>query len=214
MIGLNLCKNTKKLSVNLELLDGSSLHKNHLFNKLNLKFNTMFLSSKKMLAILLLCFGVHSIYAQQKDDSQKCRYTKTTYGYLMVMREGDNVLALIENLAKEQQIPSANFTGIGFAQEVTFGFYDFNQKKFNPKTFNKVEMGSLTGSIAWNEGKPSIHIHGVATDDKFDAYGGHILALKVGTGSMEVYITVNSEKLERKIEQPLNANVLQLPCLK
>ena len=73
-------------------------------------------------------------------------------------------------------------------------------------------MGSLTGSIAWKEGKPSIHIHGVATDDKFNAYGGHILALKVGTGSMEIYITTHTEKLERKLEQPLGANVLQLNC--
>jgi predicted DNA-binding protein with PD1-like motif len=173
----------------------------------------MFLLSKKIIAGAMLCLAVNLVSAQQKDDSQKCRYTKTSYGYLMVLREGDNVLALIENLAKEQQIPSANFTGIGFAQEVTFGFYDFSQKKFNPKTFNKVEMGNLTGSIAWNEDKPSLHIHGIATDDKFDAYGGHILGLKVGTGSMEIYITVNQQKLQRKIEQPLNANVLQLPCL-
>ncbi len=162
---------------------------------------------------LVLLMSLSFANAQQKD-AEKCRYTKTPQGYLMVLREGDSVLELIEKLAKEQNIPSANFTGIGFAQDATFGFYDFSQKKFHPKTFNKVEMGSITGSIAWSGDKPSIHMHGVATDDKFDAYGGHILGLKVGTGSMEIYITVNSEKLERKIEQPLNANVLQLPCLK
>ena len=171
-------------------------------------------SPRKTIFTILFFMALITAHAQEKVNTEKCRYIKTAYGYLMVLREGDDVLANIENLAKEKQIPSANFTGIGFASEATFGFFDFNAKKFNPKTFNKVEMGSLTGSIAWNEGKPSIHIHGVATDDKFDAYGGHILALKVGTGSMEVYITVNSEKLERKIEQPLNANVLQLPCLK
>jgi len=168
---------------------------------------------KKITSLILLCLAFNISQAQQKD-AEKCRYTKTPQGYLMVLREGDNVLALIENLAKEQNIPSANFSGIGFAQEATFGFYDFGEKKFHPKTFNKVEMGSITGSIAWNGEKPSIHMHGVATDDKFDAYGGHILGLKVGTGSMEIYITVNPEKLERKVEQPLNANVLQLPCLK
>lgn len=60
----------------------------------------------------------------------------------MVLRENDDVLAQIENLAKIENIPSASFTGIGFAREVTFGFYDFQAKKFNPKTFKKVEMGS------------------------------------------------------------------------
>ncbi|WP_343586513.1 PPC domain-containing DNA-binding protein [Flavobacterium sp.] len=173
----------------------------------------MKIQSLKIGMAIVLLMSLNFANAQQKD-AEKCRYTKTPKGYLMVLREGDNVLELIEKLAKEQNIPSANFTGIGFAQDATFGFYDFNQKKFHPKTFNKVEMGSITGSIAWSGDKPSIHMHGVATDDKFDAYGGHILGLKVGTGSMEIYITVNNEKLERKVEQPLNANVLQLPCLK
>nr|WP_294924363.1 PPC domain-containing DNA-binding protein [uncultured Flavobacterium sp.] len=174
------------------------------------KFSTMFLLSKKTLRTVFLCLTAVMSQAQQKEV--KCPYVKTTDGYLMVLREGDNVLSSIENLVKEQQIPSGNFTGIGFAGEVTFGFFDFNTKKFNPKTFYKVEMGNLTGSIAWNEDKPSLHIHGIATDEKFNAYGGHILSLKVGTGSMEIYITTNSEKLARKIEQPLGANVLQVPC--
>jgi len=168
--------------------------------------------AKKMIIVMLFFGCLNALKAQQKDTN--CRYTKTANGYLMVLRQGDDVLAAIENLAKEQQIPSANFTGIGFAQEVTFGFFDFNEKKFHPKTFNKVEMGSLTGSIAWDGEKPSIHVHGVATDEKFAAYGGHILALKVGTGSMEVYITLNQDQLQRKMEMPLGANVLQLPCIK
>ena len=149
-------------------------------------------STRKIILTILFFMALITAHAQEKVTTEKCRYIKTAYGYLMVLREGDDVLANIENLAKEKKIPSANFTGIGFASEATFGFFDFNAKKFNPKTFNKVEMGSLTGSIAWKEGKPSIHIHGVATDDKFNAYGGHILALKVGTGSMEIYITTHT----------------------
>lgn len=152
---------------------------------------------------------MNTVTAQQKDQ---CRYIKTATGYLMVLRQGDNVLAHIEKLATTENIPSANFTGIGFASDVTFGFYDVKEKKFNPKTFSNVEMGSLTGSIAWNEKGPSIHIHGFATDDRFKAYGGHVLSMHVGTGSMEIYVTAHDQKLERKIEQPLNANVLQLGC--
>lgn len=165
--------------------------------------------SLKNFIFILMIIAMNTISAQQKDP---CRYIKTPSGYLMVLRQGDDVLAHIESLAKSENIPSASFTGIGFASEVTFGFYDFEAKKFNPKTFKKVEMGSLTGSVAWNEKGPSIHVHGVATDDKFNAYGGHILSLYVGTGSMEIYINVNDKKLERQVEQPLNANVLQLRC--
>ena len=165
---------------------------------------------QKFCIVILLLLALSSLFGQQNSKTEISRYNKTQTGYVMVLREGDNVIAEIEKLASHEKIPFASFSGIGFAGEVTFGFYDFNKKKFNPKTFKRVEMGNLTGSIAWNEKGPSIHIHGIATDEKFDAYGGHILSLQVGTGSMEIYLTVNDKKLERKIEQPLNANVLQL----
>jgi predicted DNA-binding protein with PD1-like motif len=174
----------------------------------------MYLSIKTIIfAALFYCITVPSL-AQQKNSGPNQRFVKTTTGYLMVLRESDDVIPAIEYLAKTEKIPSGNFTGIGFAQEVTFGFYDFKLKQFNPKTLSRVEMGSLTGSIAWSGEKPSIHVHGISTDSMFNAHGGHILSLKVGTGSMEIYITVNKEKLERKVEQPLNANVLQLNGLK
>jgi predicted DNA-binding protein with PD1-like motif len=167
---------------------------------------------KTLILIILLCWSTGNLQAQEIGSDSTCPYTKTASGYMMVLRESDNVIAAIENLVKVEKIPSGHFTGIGFAAKVEFGFYDFKAKKFNPKTFEKVEMGSLTGSLAWKNADPSIHIHGVATDDQFNAYGGHILSLIVGTGSMEIYITVDQQKLERKVEYPLNANVLQLPC--
>ncbi len=164
------------------------------------------LFSRTLIFAIIICFATNMLYAQESS-----RYIKTENGYLMVLRETDNVIKAIEEFAKKEQIPSANFSGIGFAGQVTFGFYDFEQKKFNPKTFERMEMGNLTGSIAWNGKNPSIHLHGMATDENFNAYGGHILALEVGTGSMEIYITVHPQKIERKVEQPLNANVLQIP---
>lgn len=165
---------------------------------------------KKISLTMILALVAFANYAQDSDCTQ--RSIKTPTGYLMVLREGDDVFQYLQELAAKEKIPSATIYGIGFGGKATFGFYDFAKKKFNPKTFQKVEMGSLNGSIAWSEGKPSLHIHGVATDKNFKAYGGHLLELTVGTGSMEITVIVHDRKLERKVEQPLNANVLQLPC--
>lgn len=164
---------------------------------------------KIVMQLLLALIIANEMNAQ--DSTCRQRYVKTNSGYLMVLREGDNVFKEIEQLATLEKIPAASFFGLGFAGSATFGFYDFNQKKFNPKEFKRVEMGSVTGSIAWNEKGPSLHMHGVATDENFQAFGGHLLALLVGTGSMEITVLVHPDKLERKVEQPLNANVLQLP---
>lgn len=99
---------------------------------------------------------------------------------------------------------------MGFLSEVTFGFYDFGRKAFDPKTFHKVELASMTGTIAWQGGKPSIHAHGIVAGSDFAGIGGHLLALKVGTGSVEITIFGHEARLERIIDPGIKANILQL----
>ncbi len=100
------------------------------------------------------------------------RYVKTPTGYLMVLRRGDDVIASLEKLAETEKLPSASLTGIGFFSDATFGFYDFDRKEFAPKTFHDVEVAGMTGSIAWKEDKPSVHLHAVAAGRDFNAVGG------------------------------------------
>lgn len=137
------------------------------------------------------------------------RYIKTPTGYLLVLRMGDNVFEQIEAFAICEKVPSASLSAIGFAN-VTFGFWDAEKKQFNPRTFRNVEMASIVGSLAWKEGKPSIHAHGVAGDSRFDTYGGHILSMEVGTGSLEVTVTAYPQQLERGVDPKIGANVLGL----
>lgn len=151
------------------------------------------------------CFG--NVIAQ-KTSSEK-RYTKVPAGYLMVLRQGDNVLTHIEELTRAEKIPSANFTGMGFVN-ATFGYFNFETKQYQPKEFEGVELASMTGSIAWQDNKVSLHTHGVVTDKNFIAYGGHLLEATVGTGSVEILVTIHDKPLERIFEQPLGANVLNL----
>jgi len=148
------------------------------------------------------------LIAQLGADVQR-RYIKTPSGYLMVLRMGDNLFEHLTRLAIDEKLPSASLTGIGFGHP-TFGFWNAEKKAFDPRTFRNVEMGSLTGSVAWKEGKPSIHIHGVAGDSTFAAYGGHLLDLEVGTGSLEITLIVHDKRLERAVDPCIGANVLGL----
>ncbi|MDF2381270.1 DNA-binding protein [Nostoc ellipsosporum NOK] len=156
----------------------------------------------RLLVTILLLTVTLTASAQQ-------RYTKTPTGYLMVLRQGDSILQHLEKFAMDENIPSANFTGMGFVN-VTFGFFDAKTKQYNPKEFRDVEMSGMLGSIAWQKGKPSIHTHGVVTGRDFVAYGGHILSCTVGTGSLEIAITVHNKRLERERDEQLGANVLSI----
>ncbi len=56
---------------------------------------------------------------------------------------------------------------MGFVN-ITFGFFDFKTKTYNPSDFNGVELASMHGTLA-AKGEVSIHAHGVVTDKKFQA---------------------------------------------
>lgn len=159
--------------------------------------------------IYLLCLIAVTVTNSFGQDKDRSRYTKTPTGFLMVLRQGDDVFKEIEKMSVAEKIPSASLTGMGFVN-ARFGFFDFKTKEFKPKDFNDMEMASMSGSIAWQKDKISLHLHGVVTDSNFQAFGGHLLAATVGTGSLEITVLVHDRKLERKLEQPLGANVLQL----
>lgn len=135
---------------------------------------------------------------------------RTPTGHLMVLRQGADVLAELSALAERESIPSASFVGMGFLSEVTFGFYDFGKKAFDPKSFRNVELASMTGTIAWQDGKPSIHAHGIVAGADFAGVGGHLLGLQVGTGSVEITIIRHETRLERIVDPGIKANILQL----
>ena len=138
------------------------------------------------------------------------KYMRTPTGYLIVLRRGDDVLDYLRQLARKEHIPSASLSGMGFVN-ATFGFWDAQHKKFQPREFKAVEAASLTGTIAWEDGEPSIHAHAVVAGRDFQAHGGHVLALQVDTGSFEITVTVHDRQLQRAKDSVLDANVLVLP---
>ncbi|MES2678901.1 MAG: PPC domain-containing DNA-binding protein [Bacteroidota bacterium] len=159
--------------------------------------------------LLLTCSVFTGIFAQKPANISIVKYTKVSQGYVMVLREGDNVFEQLELFAIQEKIPSANLTGMGFA-EVVLGFYNLKAKKYKPKRFATAELASMNGTIAWQSGMPSVHLHGVVAGKNFKAHGGHILSAFVGKGSIEIMIVVHDKRLERKKDEALGANVLCL----
>ena len=155
---------------------------------------------------LILMSGIIRFSGVQSNEHKK--YARVPSGYLMVLTQGDSIFNELESFAERENIPSANFTAMGFVN-VVFGFFDFERKTYLPGEFNDVELVSMLGSIAWKDGKPSVHSHGVVADRDFQAKGGHILAGAVSSGSMEIMIIVQDKKFKREFQEALGADVLQ-----
>lgn len=160
----------------------------------------------KTIVYLFLIFFGFSTAAQPVSK----RYIKVPQGYLMVLQQGDDLFKELEKFAQTENIPSANFTAMGFAATITFGFFNFETKKFEQQEFQKMEIAALQGTIGKKQSKYSIHAHGVVTGRDFKAYGGHILNAVVGTGSIEVMILVHDKIFERQFNPKIGADVLCL----
>jgi len=128
----------------------------------------------------------------------------------MILRQGDDVLARLEELMFAEDMPSASVTGFGFAGQARFGFFDFDRGDYDPRDFEDLEITGLTGTLAWMDGEPSIHVHASDGDRDFSVVGGHLLGLTVGRGSFEITITVHPHRLQRAFEPAIGAKILQL----
>jgi predicted DNA-binding protein with PD1-like motif len=120
------------------------------------------------------------------------------------------VLARLGTLMVDKDIPSAILSGFGFAGQITFGFFDFEACEYKPKSYKNLEVTNLTGSLAWKDGKPLPHLHATAGSSSFEGVGGHLLALAVGRGSMEIHVKVLPDRPERIADASIGANILHL----
>ena len=135
---------------------------------------------------------------------------RTPTGWLMVLTQGDDLFAELARLARDEEVPSASLSGFGFAGEVTFGFFDFASRTYRPATFTDREMTGITGTLAWKDGEPSVHAHGVGCGADFTVAGGHLLSLTVGRGSLEVTLVAHERRLERREDPAIGANILRI----
>jgi predicted DNA-binding protein with PD1-like motif len=137
-------------------------------------------------------------------------HISTPTGFMMVLCEGDDVIARLETLMRDETIPSASVAGFGFVALARFGFFDYDRQDYEPREFNDLEIVGLTGSLAWMDGRPSVHAHASGGDRDFRIVGGHVLGLTVGRGSFEITVIVHACRLDRRVDPKIGAKVLTL----
>lgn len=142
--------------------------------------------------------------------SQLVRHLAVPSGFLMVLRQGDDVLAHLAELMRLEDIPSASFSGFGFVESARFGFFDFARGEYDPGEFQDLEITGFTGTCAWMDAEPSIHAHASGADPHFGLFSGHVLELIVGRGSFEITIAIHPNRLQRALETAIGDKVLQL----
>lgn len=130
---------------------------------------------------------------------------------IICLSKGDLLIKSLIEEVKKQNISGAWINGLGAAEWAEIGFYDLPNKKYNWSKINQpLEILSLQGNIAWKDGEPVIHIHGVFSDDKMNTIGGHVKELEVA-GSCEIFIIlIGDTRIERGYDEDTGLNLLDI----
>lgn len=120
--------------------------------------------------------------------------------YALVFAAGDEAKSELERFAREHRLSAAHFTGIGAFSDLTLGYFDWEEKRYRPIPIGEqVEVASLAGDIALNDGEPEVHAHLVVGDAQGRAQAGHLLEGHVRP-TLEVILTETPAELRKRVD--------------
>ena len=128
---------------------------------------------------------------------------------LLVLEKGEELISVLTQYAKDQNLPGGWVTIIGGSQTLTIGFRDPVQKQYIWKEYNEpLEIIGLQGNLAYVDDEPFWHIHGTFSRADYSVIGGHVKECQIGlTG--EVYLQPNDTKLTRVLDTTTGLNLIQ-----
>ena len=110
----------------------------------------------------------------------------------------DEVVSTLERFAGEQGLDAAHFTAIGAFSRATLGYFSWEQKEYlKIPVGEQVEVLTLAGDIAVQDGKPKVHAHAVLGRRDGSTVGGHLLEACVRP-TLELMLTESPAHLRRR----------------
>ena len=126
---------------------------------------------------------------------------------LVRLDPGDEIVASLMQVAKEETIQLAMVQGLGAVKKVVMGVYNVPAQHYQANTLEGAfEMLSLTGTIDTMEEKPYSHFHITVGDEKGLAHGGHLNEAVI-SATAEIIITKLSGSIDRRKSPETGLNI-------
>ena len=128
--------------------------------------------------------------------------------HLLVFAKGEELMAGLDEFAREQELAGAWVDIVGGAAGATLGFYDPTAREYRWQEFTEpLEITGLHGNLSWVDGRPAWHVHGTFSRADYSVLGGHVKKCLIGlTG--EVLLTTRSDRLTRVYDEETGLKLL------
>jgi uncharacterized protein len=130
--------------------------------------------------------------------------------FALVFQTGDEVAVLLKQFARDQNLQGSHFSAIGALSNVTLGYFNYETKDYQKiKMTEQVEVLSLLGNVAIENGEPKIHAHVVVGKADGSAHGGHLIEAHVRP-TLEVVLEESPKHLRRKMNREVGLALIDL----
>ncbi|WP_439027918.1 PPC domain-containing DNA-binding protein [Haloarchaeobius sp. DT45] len=128
------------------------------------------------------------------------REVATSREFVVRLETGSDWRAQLEDLAAEEDLGAAWFTGLGAVQDADVWFYDQERQEYDAATFEEpLEVAACVGNVSDLNGEPFAHTHAVLSRPSGQALAGHLDAATVWAG--ELYVREFEEPLVREHDE-------------
>lgn len=137
-------------------------------------------------------------------------YRAVQGGYLLRLPRGARVMETLLDFIREKNIGGGALSAIGALEEVELGYFRLSDQQYLRKKLEGIyELVSFTGNLSYVDGQPMLHAHAVLGDPGFQTVAGHFFDGTVAV-TLEVHLTVFSEKVARRRDEETGLNLLDL----
>ncbi len=120
---------------------------------------------------------------------------------LVRLHRGEEVVSSLHRLAAEHELRNALVLGIGALEKLELGYRDVERDCYDRRELaGSHELLSLSGNLAWADGKPFLHAHVVLGAPDFSIVGGHLFRGTV-SATAEIYVLPGEFSLQRRWDE-------------
>ncbi len=121
--------------------------------------------------------------------------------YALFFESGDEVVSGLNDFAGGNGIGAAQLSAIGAFSDVVLGYFDWETKEYTRiPVREQVEVLSLLGDVALDDGEPKVHAHVVVGRSDGTTLGGHLLEAHVRP-TLEVILVESPGHLRKQIDR-------------
>jgi predicted DNA-binding protein with PD1-like motif len=120
--------------------------------------------------------------------------------FVLVLATGEDPIETLTSFASQQKLGGSHLTAIGAFSRAVIAYFDWPSRQYRRiRVDEQVEVLSLIGGIALENGKPKVHAHVVLGKADGTAHGGHLMAATVRP-TLEIVTTELPQHLVRRFD--------------